>query len=167
MAASTASSFANAGGAKALRLKKLANKSFTKLGSESKIKFTAVGGFENECDTRISQSYNTQNFAESKNLSCSFDTRTMECLSCCNTGGHPILLKESDAGKTEMMPQCFVICDQNFPAILPVDEEGQCIKIIRIEDCSLREVVDSFLAITTGFCLPAGSVVVQIGRAHV
>jgi hypothetical protein len=43
---------------------------------------------------------------------------------------------------------------------LPVDGDGECIKVLRIEMASLPELADAFLEATKGFVVPAGSVVV-------
>jgi hypothetical protein len=59
-----------------------------------------------------------------------------------------------------MVPQAFVLADHCFPAALPAEGEGDCIKVLRIENASLIELSDAFLEATRGFVVPAGSVVV-------
>jgi hypothetical protein len=53
----------------------------------------------------------------------------------------------------------FIFSDQNFPPSLPVEGDGDCLKIFRIEDVGLHELVTAFLEVTRGFVVPAGSVV--------
>jgi uncharacterized membrane protein YgcG len=52
-----------------------------------------------------------------------------------------------------------VLSDHNFPAALPVEEDGECIKVLHIENSSLHELVQSLLEVTKGFMVPAVTVV--------
>ncbi len=56
-----------------------------------------------------------------------------------------------------LCPVTFALADQHFPAILPTTDDGECIKIIRIEDGNLAELANAFLEIIKGFAVPAGS----------
>jgi hypothetical protein len=47
-----------------------------------------------------------------------------------------------------------------------VEGEGECVKIIRLEDATLDELVASFIDLTSGFMMPAGSVVVLASASH-
>jgi hypothetical protein len=49
---------------------------------------------------------------------------------------------------------------RNIIISLPVEGDGECVKILRIEAGSLTELVESFLEATKGYIVPAGSVVV-------
>ncbi len=61
--------------------------------------------------------------------------------------------------------QCFFISDQNFPAALPC-KQGECAKIIRIEDGTVTELVQCWLDLTKGKEIPAGSVLVISSATH-
>ncbi len=61
--------------------------------------------------------------------------------------------------------QCFVLSDQNFPGSLPCSS-GECLKIIRIENGMLREIVECFLDLIKGRELSAGSTVVIFSATH-
>jgi hypothetical protein len=50
--------------------------------------------------------------------------------------------------------------------VLPPESEGECIKILRIEDGGLLELLNAFLETVKGFVIPAGSVVVIFSAAH-
>jgi hypothetical protein len=63
-------------------------------------------------------------------------------------------------------PVCFLLSDQCFPPIIPVEGDGECVKIFRIEDGTICELIDAFLALTKGFSVPAGSVVVLTSASH-
>jgi hypothetical protein len=65
-----------------------------------------------------------------------------------------------------LSPACFILSDQNFPPVIPVEGEGECLKIFRIEDSTLDELVTSFMDLTSGFQIPAGSVVVLASASH-
>jgi hypothetical protein len=76
-------------------------------------------------------------------------------------GDHPVLLKEVEG--TDMLdasPACFILYDQCFSPVVPAEGDGECLKILQIEDGTLVELIDAFLDITKGFSVPAGSVVV-------
>jgi len=55
--------------------------------------------------------------------------------------------------------QTFVLSDQNFSPVLPCNV-GECLKIIRVEDGSLAELVSTWLDVFKGKTFPAGSTVV-------
>jgi hypothetical protein len=63
-------------------------------------------------------------------------------------------------------PVCFVLPDQCFPSLIPVEGDRECIKVLRIEDGSLLELADVFLGLTRGFTVPAGSVVVLSSASY-
>ncbi len=63
-------------------------------------------------------------------------------------------------------PPLFVLADQNFPPIVPVGGEGECIKIVQVENGSLAELVEVFLGLTRGFDLPAGTVLLLSSASH-
>jgi hypothetical protein len=65
-----------------------------------------------------------------------------------------------------MVPVAFILTDQNFPPSLPVEGEGECLKIFRIEDAGLHELVTAFLEATRGFVVPAGSVSVLSSASY-
>jgi hypothetical protein len=59
-----------------------------------------------------------------------------------------------------MVRQAFVLADHCFPAALPAEGEGDCIKVLCIENASLIELADAFLEATRGFVMPVGLVLV-------
>jgi hypothetical protein len=63
-------------------------------------------------------------------------------------------------------PPCFVLSDQNFPAVLPVEGEGDCFKVIQVENASLSDLTTVFLAAVEGFTIPAGAVVLISSLSH-
>jgi hypothetical protein len=65
-----------------------------------------------------------------------------------------------------MAPVAFILADQNFPPSLPVEGEGECLKVFRVEDATLHELVTTFLEATRGFIVPAGSVVTLSSASH-
>jgi hypothetical protein len=82
-------------------------------------------------------------------------------------GKHKILRRETERQDTvNDSPIVFVLSDQCFPPVLPPDGEGECIKIIRIEDGGVMELLDAFIEATKGFVIPAGSVLIVFSAAH-
>ena len=53
----------------------------------------------------------------------------------------------------------FVLSNQSFPACFPAGGEGNCLKIIRLEDGSLSDLTAVFLDTVANYAIPAGSVV--------
>jgi hypothetical protein len=80
------------------------------------------------------------------------------CSACPARGEHPTF---GEGGKG----QCFILSDQNFPGCVPVTV-GECLKIIRIENGMLGELVGCFLDLFRGKSLPAGSTVVLFSTTH-
>jgi hypothetical protein len=50
--------------------------------------------------------------------------------------------------------------------MVPVGGEGECIKIVQVENASLPELVEVFLGLTKGFNMPAGAVVLLSSPSH-
>jgi hypothetical protein len=59
-----------------------------------------------------------------------------------------------------------VLSDQNFPSVIPVEGEGDCFKIIQVENASLSDLTTVFLAALEGFTVPAGTVVLISSVSH-
>jgi hypothetical protein len=57
-------------------------------------------------------------------------------------------------------PIVFVCLISASPPVLPPESDGECIKILRIEDGGVVELLDAFLEATKGFKIPAGTVIV-------
>jgi hypothetical protein len=82
-------------------------------------------------------------------------------------GGHRVLHREGERVEVrELTPVAFILSDQNFPPSLPVEMEGECLKVMRVEDGTLQELVTTFLEATRGFVVPAGSVVAIASASH-
>jgi len=95
------------------------------------------------------------------NISCSFDPRTLLC-HVCEGGVHSVLHSEEN-----MMPKLFVLSDQMFPPKLAATNPGMaCGAVIRVEDGSPRELVDTFRKITEGKNLQIGSVILISSISH-
>ena len=103
-----------------------------------------LGNFANPGDDRINFCHIRSIVEKKQNISMSFDPATMMCYSCTEKGGHPVCLDEEGGGR-----QCFILSDQTFPAALPC-KNGECAKIIRIEDGTLNELIGVWLEITKG-----------------
>jgi hypothetical protein len=91
-------------------------------------------------------------------ISTSFDPKNLLCSSCPDRGAHPVFGGEG-------VRQCFVLSDQNFPGSLPC-ASGECLKIVRIENGMLGEIVGCFLDLIKGRELPAGSTVAIFSATH-
>jgi hypothetical protein len=126
-----------------------------------------VGSFEaNDSVERHSIAQYRHSYLKRQNISSSFKLDTLTCNSCTGTE-HRVLHRESERFQArDLVPQAFVLADQNFPAALPVEENGECVKILRIENCSITELVEAFLELTRGYVVPAGTVVMLSSASH-
>jgi hypothetical protein len=93
-----------------------------------------IGSFEsNDSSDRAAIANYRHSYLKKQNISTSFDMNTLVCNSCIGSP-HPVLHWESDSvDARNLVPQCFVLADQNFLAALPVESGGECIKVLRIE----------------------------------
>jgi hypothetical protein len=128
-------------------------------GGRPKIETSQIGSFKTNGDGRLGVSHFLTIVEKKQNISFSFDPKTLICSSCSGRGGHPV-----GGGGVETR-QVFVLSDQNFPSVLPCSM-GECLKIIRVEDGGLGELVNVWLDITKGREFPAGSVVVLCSASH-
>ncbi len=116
-----------------------------------------VGSFVNAGDRRHNRTIHRYDHSKTHNISTSFDPNKFIC-TICNIE-HPVLhrtIEGNDVGLDN--PPVFILSDQNFPSMVPAGGEGECLKIILIENGSLTELVEVFLGMTRGFDVPAGSV---------
>jgi hypothetical protein len=51
-----------------------------------------------------------------------------------------------------------VLCDQNFPAVLP-SVENHCLSIMRLDTGTIEELIDLFLKISKNITVPEGTVI--------
>ncbi len=59
-----------------------------------------------------------------------------------------------------------MLSDQNFPAVIPVEGDGECFKILQVENASLSDLTTVLLAALEGFAVPAGAVVLISSVSH-
>ena len=106
-------------------------------------------------------------FATNRNICSSFDTASLICLTCNYKPEHKVLSGYKEAGPSKYScPAVFVLADQSFPACLPTGGEGECLKILRLEDGNLSNLVNIFLETVKQFVVPAGSIVLLHSISH-
>jgi len=93
----------------------------------------ACDGFAGE-DERWLRNYNIHNTDRGVNVSSSFNPRSRLCFTCLRDP-HPALKGGEDEAVT------FVLCDQYFPANVPGMDGGECLRVVRVEDGTLQEMV--------------------------
>ncbi len=119
---------------------------------------TDAGSFTVEGDSRVLYTFNRFNYKKRQNISSSFNFEQMSCTTC---GGpeHKFLSKlQENIDASDQTPPCFIFTDQNNPSFLPAVDEGECLKIFRMEDATLDELVTCFVDIIEGFSIPAGTI---------
>jgi hypothetical protein len=128
---------------------------------------SACGSFLVADDNRIFAANHRHCYGKKVNITASFNLETYTCNTCTFRGEHLVLHREVDGTDAlDANPVCFVLSDQCFPPIIPVEGDGECVKSFRIEDGAIFELVDAFLGLTRGFSVPAGSVVVLASASH-
>jgi hypothetical protein len=83
------------------------------------------------------------------------------CSNCPQHKDRPAL-RQSGGGER----QAIVLADQNFPGSLPVNSNMQCLKIIRIENSSLQDLVSTLFSMVGQRRLPGGSIVLMLLDCH-
>jgi hypothetical protein len=126
-----------------------------------------VGSFlDNDTAEQISTANYIHIYSKKQNICTSFNLDTL-VYNTCTGNEHPVLRREKrriDA--KDLVPAALVLSDHNFPALLPAEGDGQCLKILHIEFGTLSELVEAFLGATRGFVMPAGSVVVLASASY-
>ncbi len=102
-------------------------------------------------DDRLLFNSNSFRMEDMKNVSRSFDEKG-RCVTC-KRGLHDVFTTGS--GK----PVVFCLADQHFSPAIPSKDEKECMRVLRMEDSSLREITREFLNTLDGRRLAAGSVV--------
>jgi hypothetical protein len=127
----------------------------------------SIGSFQNNDDFYSAPTNYRHNYSSKQNISSSFGRLSDFVCYSCKGEGHRVLYREGEGVEArELAPVAFILSDQNFPPSLPVEGEGECFKVFRIEDAGLHELVTAFLEATRGFVMPAGSVVVLSSASY-
>ena len=118
------------------------------------LEITSTGSFEG-ADGRVLQCVLVHDLRGRLNKSLSFNPDGLHCAVCAR-GKHPAL--KSDAGG----PVILVASDYKFPACIPSTDNGECMRIVRVEDGSLQEVMYA-LANAVGNNKLVGGTVIMLG----
>jgi len=125
----------------------------------------SIGQLEPEDDARASRAVTSYRYEEKVNLTCTFSFEDLNCVSCLKA--HKIMFRTGTRIRPEDMgPLLFILSDQHFPACLPPMVKGECVKILRIEDGGLEQLVTKLLKVVKGHVMPAGSVVQICSLSH-
>ena len=115
--------------------------------------------FTNGGDERILQCNISYNLRDRTSTSISFDTKKQQCNTCVS-GAHSAL-----AGRGGR-PIVIVAADQSFPACIPATDTGECIRVVRVEDGSLQEVIHALADAVGQHKLGVGTVIALGSIAH-
>ena len=103
-------------------------------------------------DERWLRNYNIHKLDTQMNISCSFNPRTGFCYTC---KGEPHKATQGRNGEAV----AFVVSDQSFPANVPAMGEGECLRVMRVEDGSVHEIAEAFLELVKRKMVRPGSLV--------
>jgi hypothetical protein len=118
------------------------------------------GSFYNTGDNRIRRSVYKENIATLTITSISFNPVSWECASC--PSKHRILEGGDSGGGGGRA--VIVLCDQNFPAVLP-SAGGKCVAIVRIEHGTMQELVELIEKVAPPR-IPAGTIFLLGSLTH-
>ncbi len=119
----------------------------------------------NNNDKRHNYTTHRHDHANYRNISFSFTPATLICSTFPRE--HRVLRRTVEGVDVGMdNPPVFILMDQNFPPMVPAEGEGECLKIIQVENGSLADLVEVFLRVTRGFDVPAGAVVLIASASH-
>ena len=113
-----------------------------------------IGGFGAMADPRYDAYRNITFQGMGRSVSLSFNAVTLECLAC------PVKHRIHEGA-----PLAFLLCDQACPASL-ASSSGLCIRVVRMEDASLLELVDYFCKLLGGTNFGMGGVVIVSSASH-
>ena len=126
-----------------------------------------TGSFDSANDGRLEKTNMRYSYDNTQNISASFNMDSLSCNTCLEMTEHVALYREvEDEDMASLTPVCFFLTDQNFPPCIPVEAYGECIKILRIEDGTLKELTNAFTEVVLGFSIPAGSTVAISSLTH-
>ena len=118
-------------------------------------------------DERVLRCNIVHNINSRTTISTSFDIKRMVCNTCVS-GTHGAL-----AGR-DGQPIAMVAADQSFPACVPSTDSGECLRIVRVEDGTLQEILHALAdsigqhKLSTGTVIALGSVahMAEVGSAQ-
>jgi hypothetical protein len=126
-----------------------------------------VGSFKVLNDSRTLRASHRHCYGKKANISAAFTLENLAFNTCTFRGEHRVLRRKVESTDAlDDSPVCFILSDQCFTPVLPVEGDGMCCKILLIEDGTLSELIDAFLDLTKGFSAPVGSVVVLASASY-
>jgi hypothetical protein len=152
---------------RAIRSSKISSLWVRHLNGGAAIPFKPIGSFANDADARIRLANTISEATSLRNISSSFNIENFVCNTCTVRGEHQVLGKKSEGNDgTRQSPPRFVLSDQNFPSVIPVEGDGDCFKILQVENATLSDLSTVFLAALEGFTVPAGTIVLISSVSH-
>ncbi len=127
------------------------------LNKRFKDESTPDPGFLQPGDERWGRNFNQFKLTKARIVSCSVDSSTGTCRTCLS--GEHAAWESADGGP-------IVLSDQHFPANVPADGPGECLRIIRVENGTLNELADELIRKAPSKGLPAGSVILLLSSSQ-
>jgi hypothetical protein len=115
-------------------------------------------------DGRILSGGLRNDIAERKVVSTSFD-EDWRCLACSHPHNGPAF-KVRGVADSSCSPHAITLADQSVPAVLPVASDQQCIKVLIMENSSLKQLCEEFLRLIGNRRVPKGTTVLLMSAAY-
>jgi hypothetical protein len=128
------------------------------LNKEGVVPLSNRVGFQVQGDDRFALIENVFKVDKGRNVSRSFDTTGRICETC--PAAHDAFQGKDD------LPVVFALSDQHFSPCLPARDQKDCIRVCRVEDGYLREIVGEFVSGVGKRRLVPGSVVLLGSLTH-
>jgi hypothetical protein len=117
---------------------------------------TECGSFFNPGDNRTLRSVYKEDVTSGSVSSMSFNPVSWMCTACPRS--HSVFEVKTGEGGRAGGRTVIVLCDQNFPVVLP-SVENHCLSIMRLDTGTIEELIDLFLKISKNITVPEGTVI--------
>ena len=112
--------------------------------------------------TNVNGTFMRHLYEEKCNISLSFEPKSFVCHNCSTSPHHALL----GGQKGQEAPPCIILTDQAFPAALPSRNGLRCPAIIRVEDATLRDLLNSMKSAVHKYKMPAGATILLSSLSH-
>jgi hypothetical protein len=134
------------------------------LSTKSKQAVADLGSIFSEADGRVKLADTQVVLGQKKTWTYGFDHTTFECLGCSQHHNRMYFPRRGSTARSGR--QTIWLMDQSMPAIIPVASHLNCVKIVRLENGSLKDLASGLVDLMSGRQIAAGSVVLLTSASN-